>query len=1662
MNKAVSIFNKTLKVFRWIVLSFLLVMILITLLFQIPAVQTKLGHYTASVISRETHTKVSIEKINIFFPKSWVVEGIYLEDRQQDTLLYAGKVKINLGIKDLLTREIHVNSFILDNAKLKVSRIKSDSLFNYNFLRNSFGENTGPKADKVKKKSNWTFGITRIKLKNIRLNYDDAYGGTYAATSFADLKIDIDKTDMAQSNYIVKELLIESLNAIVLIKPGVKQVKDQDGVLPAISVNKFQIKNANLRYDDSTAKNSVIAFFHRLVLIKTTVDMQKQLVTSQNFSLSKSSIRYNTNKNELPADSKIAKTNTTGKNDWKISVQNLDLNDNSLAYSLVNKPEFKNKFDAAHLDYNHVTLAATGFFYSTVKSKVSIKKFNAVDQNNFSITNFETDFSMDQHSITAKMLKIKTFRSNIEADLKVRYPSLGSFVDSIQYIVLNADLKNVVISNADILYFNSRLTKLPFFKNEKNITELTGNITGPVKNLSGKNMVIKTGDRTILKTDFIVSGLPSVQTAYFSFPNLTIQSGKEDISRMADTLIPKSIELPKNLHLQIALKGKLSSFESTINMNSSYGSAHIFAHLDQNKNFNGKIKVTDFDLGRLLKKSVLFGPVSFLAETNGHGLDKQNIKAKIKAEISTLTANEYTYHNLNIVGTVTGQEFEGKVNLDDKNAAFDIEGHVNLKPNQEQYKLRLNLKGADLQKLHLTRENIRVGLIAESELKGRSATAINGTAAVSNIIIAHEEKKYRLDSFIIASINEPGKSELNVSSSLISIKYNGTSSPAELPKVLGKFIDNYFSFSGPGSTRAENTSGLQDFDFEIEFHNHPILSEVFFPQLKEFEPGIIKGKFDGRKNDLQIKATIRKAEYGTMNIKDLKVDVNSDRNALNYNISGSYISNSQIKLDNLLVEGKFADNSITANISSKDDKQNKKLLIRSQITRDASSYKLTIDPEDFYLMNTRWDMAADNYIEFGKQGFLIHHLFLNKGQSQVRVNSVNGQFQDDIEITIRNFNLDEISGIIEKDTGLVKGNVNAKLLLKRVNSTYGLIADAEISKLLVHEVPVGNFTLKAENSATGKFDFDAALSGAENNLSVKGFIITNAGNNSLNVKTEIRALTLKTLQAVSMGSITDASGSLAGDFIIEGKTTEPLITGRLTFNNVLFTPSVLNIPLQLEHETVQLKRDGLYFNSFTVLDAHQHPAVIDGTVQMDKFKNFVFAISVNTQDFLLLNTTAGDNKELFGRMIIDSKIDVKGPVNLPVITAKLKVKEGSNFTFAVPGKKLTTDKGEGVLEFDMSSNPILDRDDTGKELRSNFTKLDISSVVEIDEQATLRLLLDPSTTDSLVVRGDAALSFGIDRSGKMSLTGNYNLNEGSYLVSLESLVKRKFDIEPGSRITWNGDPMDADVSINATYSVRASPIDLVADQMSGVSETDKNAYKQQYPFVVLLKLRGAIMKPEIDFEIQLQPGDKGIFGGAVNAKLNMLGEDPSALNKQVFALLVLGRFVQENPFQTESGGTSMAVRSTVSKLLSAQLNRLSSKVIPGMDLDIGIQSYDDYQTGQAEGRTQVDIGVKKQFFNDRLTVQVGGTVDVEGEKAKQNSAGDLTSDFTLEYKITKDGRYRLKGFRHNQYEGAIEGQLIETGAGILYVRDFNKWKNFFKKPKNKSDLSKTYDNAWIR
>ncbi len=117
-----------------------------------------------------------------------------------------------------------------------------------------------------------------------------------------------------------------------------------------------------------------------------------------------------------------------------------------------------------------------------------------------------------------------------------------------------------------------------------------------------------------------------------------------------------------------------------------------------------------------------------------------------------------------------------------------------------------------------------------------------------------------------------------------------------------------------------------------------------------------------------------------------------------------------------------------------------------------------------------------------------------------------------------------------------------------------------------------------------------------------------------------------------------------------------------------------------------------------------------------------------------------------------------------------------------------------------------------------------------------------------------------------------------------------------------------------------------------------------------------------------------------------------------------------------------------------------------VDVSVGIESGQDYSTGTAENRTQLQLALSKSLFDERVTVQVGGNVDLEGRRSQQNSLNSFSGDIKVGYKLTEDGRWQLLVFRQQAYEGVIEGDLTETGVGIVFTIDYDTLVGFTLKP----------------
>ncbi|MBT8296673.1 MAG: translocation/assembly module TamB, partial [Gramella sp.] len=269
----------------------------------------------------------------------------------------------------------------------------------------------------------------------------------------------------------------------------------------------------------------------------------------------------------------------------------------------------------------------------------------------------------------------------------------------------------------------------------------------------------------------------------------------------------------------------------------------------------------------------------------------------------------------------------------------------------------------------------------------------------------------------------------------------------------------------------------------------------------------------------------------------------------------------------------------------------------------------------------------------------------------------------------------------------------------------------------------------------------------------------------------------------------------------------------------------------------------------------------------------------------------------------------------------------------------------------------------------------------------------------------------------------------------------------GSRVSWAGDPFEAQLDVRAVYEVETSASSLMASQTSAVDPQMQQRYMQELPFLVYLNIDGELMEPKISFGLDMPENQQGAVGGKIYGRVQQLSNQEQELNKQVFSLLVLNRFFPESGSSGAGGGTMAVARDNLNSALSDQLNMLSSRIMgeSGLQLNFNVDSFTDYQGDSPQDRTQLGISAQKAFMDDRLVVEVGSAVDIQGGNEAGQEASPVIGNVSISYLLDENGIWRIKGFSRSKFENVIDGQLVVSGIALIFTKEFNKFKNMFEK-----------------
>src|SRR5690606_13362453 len=538
-----------------------------------------------------------------------------------------------------------------------------------------------------------------------------------------------------------------------------------------------------------------------------------------------------------------------------------------------------------------------------------------------------------------------------------------------------------------------------------------------------------------------------------------------------------------------------------------------------------------------------------------------------------------------------------------------------------------------------------------------------------------------------------------------------------------------------------------------------------------------------------------------------------------------------------------------------------------------------------------------------------------------------------------------------------------------------------------------------------------------------------------------------TIQAFSLGYLENCEGDLVGDLKITGTVDAPKINGGLTFQNSRLNVAMLNADFLMNNQTIHFNDTGIQFKKFEIKDLRGNTTLLSGSIATKTYTDFDFNLNLNMNDFAAVNSTREDNDLFFGKLYLTSNLRIRGNLDQPRVDGNIMVNENTDFVFIVPNDDPGIAQRDGVVKFvnrsDTARANVFARLDS-MTTATQLSGLDIALNLSTDRDAKFKVILDEGTQDALNIQGVAELNATIDASDKITMSGTYTVEKGDYTFSMGP-ISRPFLFQKGSTITWNGDPFDARMDITAIYRNRFPTLELVQSQIGGESQ---NLYKQRIPFDVKLILTGELFSPEINFDIDLDENN-AIVSQDVVSKVNIalanMREDPAELNKQVFSLIALGRFMSANPFESLSGGggAEAMARNTVSSFLSSQLNNLASDLIKGVELDFNLQSEEDYLTVSAQTRTDLGIGISKMLFDDRLKVTIGSSFEVEGNTRPGEKASNIAGDISLDYQLSKDGRYFARVYRKNQYQATLQGQFVETGIGFIITMSYDKFKELF-------------------
>jgi hypothetical protein len=1448
--------------------------------------------------------------------------------------------------------------------------------------------------------------------------------------------------------------------------PGSSDTTTKQKAGIAFNLKKVVMKNVSFNEKDAWTGSDMYVRIGALDMDAREITITNQTVDVSNLLVDDPYVSLFAYKGKRPVgDTAVAAGKVTASEaspEWTIRFGNIGINNGRFRSDNGTMIPSVTYFDGDHIDFSKIngTLKNIGFTKDTIKGTINL---STQERSGLVVRSLKAKTTIHPRAMIFDDLYLETNHSLLTHYFSMRYKSINDLDNFIHDVTLEGRFTKATISSDDIAFF------APELKTWKRNIKIDGDIKGTVDGLASKDLELWAGKDTYVHGAVSLVGLPNIDETMINIDAQDLRTTYSDAANLIPSI--KDISVPdlkklKYLRFKGTYTGFINDFVTYGTIQTNLGTLQTDLNMKFPKKglpvYAGKISTEGFQLGQFINSAYL-GIVDFHGTVKGKGFQWQTLNMTVDGVVHRIQYNDYTYTNITAKGSLTNRLFNGDFTMKDPNADLHLKGLVDLTRKVPLFNATADIAHADLKALGLTTQDFQLQGKFDLDLQASSLSDLVGSARISEASLTSNGKRLEFDSLVVHSNYEDGLKKLTAISNQFNATIIGDFDLPSLPEAFTMFLHRYY----PAYIKAPGKVKPQIFAFDITTALVEDYMKLIDPRLAGFNNSHISGSLNTTANTMTVDAEIPYGQYSQYQFSDIQLKGSGDLQKLY--VTGE-LGNAQIG-DSLMfpqttftVQAQNDVSNVTINTSS--NQAINKANVSAQVRTFSDGVTILLNPSNFVLNGKVWTIEEGGELNLRRNSVVHGGVTLRESNQEIRLwtePDAVGNWNN-LKASFQNVNIGDISPFLSK-SNRIEGLLNGEATVEDPQKRFDVSSNLTINGLRLDNDSIGDVRAQlVYNNKTGKLTVQASNSDIEHHVDVSVALNTKDTVTNLQVRSQLKDFQLNLLNRFLSGIFSDISGLVTGNLDIDVGPDGANVVSKARVHDASFKVDFTQVTYKIDDTQIELKKDFINLNNIRIRDKDGNSAVVKGGIKHNAFSNMNYDISVETEskNFQLINTTINDNQTFFGTARGSGSFTLVGPENDLLMDVDMKASDITPSHITMPPSR-SRESGD--------ANFMVERK-YGREMATQASAAASNLSYRIHLVAnpllTMTVILDDLTGDAITGNGTGDLRISSGTFEPLTIRGRYDIEEGSYKYTFQSLKKFPFDLKSSKQggnnyIIWDGDAYDANVHLNAVYT--AKDVSFAPLVNSGLFEKSVVGAGARDDVNVLATLTGNLFHPSFDFKLEFPNTNNAYNTPEFQLAIGQIQKNQNELNKQVAYLIVFNSFA---PYENLSGSSpfSELTYNTLSSLLfgkvQEQLNRVLSKILPSNATfsfsgslynreAIGTNNQSKFMPNQSN----INVGLAVPLFNERANISVGGTFDVPlsaTTAADYQTTMRLLPDVSLELLLNKTGSIRANFFYRQSvdYLSSSSGAVPKRyGASISYGREFNKLGELFGKKVSK-------------